>query len=75
MKQTKRASWAESWANIGAGFVINTALNVVVFPLFGFYPSASEILGIGLLYTAVAIPRGYAVRRVFEHLRVRGALP
>lgn len=74
MKQSRRASLAESLANIAIGYCVAIAAQVVIFPLFGIYASASEHLAIGALFTLVSLVRSYALRRLFEMLRVRGVL-
>jgi hypothetical protein len=76
MKQTRAASLAESLMNVGVGYGLSVATTAVVLPwLFGINIPLSSNLAIGLIFTAVSIGRSFAVRRLFEALRVRGILP
>jgi len=74
MKQTRRASFTEAALNTLVGYCVAIAAQVVIFPLFGIYASAGEHLAIGALFTAVSLVRSYALRRLFETLRVEGVL-
>ena len=57
----------EAVMNIVIGFSINFFANLVVLPLFGFNVSAGQAFGIGLIFTAIALIRSYALRRLFNH--------
>lgn len=69
MKQTHLGSLVESLANIAVGFGINFTANMLVLPMFGFNVSASDALGIGLVFTAISLARGYVIRRWFNGLK------
>jgi hypothetical protein len=69
MKQSRSMSLAESVANVAIGFSINFTANLLVLPLFGFAVTPSDALGIGVIFTAIAIVRSFAVRRLFEGFR------
>lgn len=75
MKQTKRASFAESLLNVAIGYGVVLISQIVVFPWFGIHVSVSANVAIGGVFTIISIVRSFAVRRLFEHLRVRGILP
>lgn len=74
-KQRKLVSWIEAGGLVAVGFVINVAVNYYALPLFGFEPSISDSVGLTVLFTAVAIPRNYLWRRLFEWLRVSERIP
>ena len=75
MKQRKRSSLLEAVANVAVGIGVACAAQVIVFPWFGIYNLPfTDTLGIALVMTFISIPRGYVVRRFFEHLRVKGYL-
>ena len=74
MKQRKRSSLLEAVANVAVGIGVACAAQVVVFPMFGIFIPFTDTLGIALVMTFISIPRGYFVRRFFEHLRVKGYL-
>lgn len=65
--QTKRMSLVESCANVAVGWSINTVANLLVLPLFGFNVTLRDALGIGAVFTVIAIVRNYLVRRAFNH--------
>ena len=73
-KQTRKASLAESLANIAIGYCVAIAAQVVIFPLFGIYIGAGSHAAIGALFTVVSLVRSYTLRRLFEALRVKGVL-
>ena len=70
-KQSRSMSLVESIANVVVGFGIAVLTQIAVFPIFGLQVSLADNLVIGLVFTAVSIARSFALRRVFEELRVR----
>lgn len=60
-------SAVEAVTSTAIGYGVAVGTQFVVFPLFGIRVSLSEQLGIGLIFTAVSIVRGYCVRRLFNH--------
>ncbi len=64
-------SLLESLTNVAIGYGVAVATQIAVFPLFGLEVSLSDNLAIGGLFTLVSIARSYAVRRLFEAIRVR----
>jgi hypothetical protein len=66
-------SLVEAVTNVAVGYGAAVATQVTVFPLFGLRLSLGENLLIGGVFTVVSIVRGYALRRVFEALRLRRA--
>lgn len=74
MKQSRRASLAESLANIAIGYCVAIATQVAIFPLFGIHIGLASNAAIGALFTLVSLVRSYALRRLFETLRVKGVM-
>lgn len=74
MRQTRKASFAETCLSTAIGYFIACLTQIIVFPWFGLFVPLSTNLVIGAIFTIVSIARGYAVRRLFEHLRVTGIL-
>ncbi len=70
-KQSRMMSFIESWANVAVGYGVAVLTQVIVFPLFGIFVDFSQQLGIGFVFTAVSIIRSFALRRIFEEIRVR----
>jgi hypothetical protein len=74
-KQTRRASMIESLLNVAIGYGVALASQIIVFPWFGIHIGLSENIAIGVIFTVISIGRSFAVRRLFEAMRVRGVLP
>lgn len=69
--QSRRASLAEAFLNILIGFGISVAANIWLLPLWGFQPSLSQGVEIGLIFTWISLVRSYLLRRLFNLLHVR----
>jgi hypothetical protein len=63
-------SLIEAIANVAVGFGVAVATQVLVFPMFGLEASLSQNLAIGCIFTVVSIGRSYALRRLFEAMRM-----
>ena len=70
MAQTKLESAIEVVANVLIGYVVATASQIMIFPLFGIFLPLSDNLLIGAYFTAISIVRGYVVRRIFNRKEV-----
>ena len=66
MKQTKIQSLIETIVNIGIGYCISVVINMLVLPMFGYYPNIAESAEIALIFTIVSIGRSYFIRRFFN---------
>ena len=64
-------SMVEAVANVAIGFGVAIGTQVLVFPLFGIEIGPGPHLAMGGIFTAVSLVRSYALRRLFEHVRVR----
>jgi hypothetical protein len=71
MTQSRLMSLVEAGTNVVVGYGIAVGTQLVVFPWFGLPARVSDALAIGLIFTGISIARGYALRRLFETLRVR----
>ena len=71
--QSRSMSLIEAGANVVVGYGVAVATQVLVFPWFGLTATLSGNLMLGAIFTAVSLVRSYALRRVFERLRVRMA--
>ena len=69
--QSPGMSLTEAIANVGVGYLVALLTQIIVFPLFGLVVGLSENLAIGALFTIASILRSYALRRLFEAIRVR----
>jgi hypothetical protein len=66
MTQSRLGSLIEAFVNVLIGFWINFFANLAILPLFGFTPTVSENLLIGVLFTFVSVARSYCIRRWFN---------
>ena len=71
MKQSRRMSLFESLVNVAVGYGVAVATQIAVFPMFGVHASLSQNLAIGAISTGTSIVRSYALRRMFERIRLR----
>jgi hypothetical protein len=70
MAQSKRGSLIEAVANTMVGYALAVATQFAVFPAFGLRVGVVENLGLGLIFTAVSLARGYVLRRLFNRWRL-----
>ncbi len=71
MRQSKRMSMIESLTNVAVGYGVAVSAQIMVFPLFGLDVALVDNLAIGAIFTGISIVRSFALRRVFEEIRVR----
>ena len=71
MKQTRLMSLVEAIANVVLGYGIAVMTQLVVFPWFGLPAHLDDALALGCIFTGVSVIRSFALRRLFEMLRVR----
>jgi hypothetical protein len=71
VKQSQTMSLIEAIANVAVGFGVAVLAQVVLFPLFGLDVTLTDNLLIGAIFTAVSVVRSYALRRLFEAIRIR----
>ena len=71
MKQSRTMSMIEALANVAVGYGVAVLTQIAVFPLFGLSVTLVQNLTMGGLFTVVSIIRSYALRRVFETIRMR----
>jgi hypothetical protein len=64
-------SLVEAVTNVVVGFAVALLTQIIVFPLFDVEVTLGENLAIGSLFTLASICRSFALRRVFEAIRVR----
>ena len=70
MKQSRAMSLVEAVANVVVGYGVAVVTQILIFPIFGLHTTLAQNLKLGLIFTIVSIGRGYALRRLFERLRV-----
>jgi hypothetical protein len=70
MKQSRAMSLGESLANVAVGYGLAVGTQMLVFPLFGLHTTLEQSLAIGMIFAVVSIARSFALRRLFEQIRV-----
>ena len=73
MKQSRLMSLVEAVANVIVGFGVAVVTQILIFPIFGLHTTLSQNLKMGAVFTIVSIARSFALRRVFEAIRMRSA--
>ncbi|ABL70159.1 DUF7220 family protein [Paracoccus denitrificans] len=73
MKQSRLMSLAESVANVIVGYGVAVVTQILIFPIFGLHTTLAQNLKIGAAFTVMSIARSFALRRVFEAIRMRRA--
>ena len=73
MKQSRLMSLVESIANVIVGYGVAVATQILIFPVFGLHTTLAQNLKMGAILTIVSIARSFALRRVFEAIRMRSA--
>ena len=58
-------SLIESFIDVGSGFILAILIQLLIFPLFGLYPTILDSMGIALIFTIVSITRSWIWRLVF----------
>ncbi|MCF4167573.1 hypothetical protein L2U69_18145 [Zavarzinia compransoris] len=73
MKQSRLMSLVEAFANVIVGYGVAVVTQILIFPIFGLYTTLAQNLMMGAIFTVVSIGRSYALRRLFEEIRLRHA--
>ena len=73
MKQSRLMSLLEAVANVAAGYGVAVVMQTLIFPIFGLHTTLAQNLKMGAIFTIVSIARSFALRRVFEAIRVQVA--
>lgn len=68
MTQSRRMSLIEVITNVAVGYALAVVTQIVVFPWFGLHASLGHNLALGVVFTAISLIRGYALRRLFTRL-------
>jgi hypothetical protein len=58
-------SFIESFIDVGSGYILAILIQLLVFPVFGLYPTIFDSMGIALIFTVVSITRSWLWRLVF----------
>ena len=75
MKQSRLMSLVEAVANVVVGYGVAVITQILIFPTFGLHTTLAQNLKMGAIFTVVSIARSFALRRLFEGIRVRARKP
>ncbi len=75
MRQSRLMSFCEAIANVAVGYGVAVLTQILIFPMFGLHTTLAQNLQMGAVFTVVSIARSFALRRVFEAIRVRTTKP
>jgi hypothetical protein len=73
MKQSHAMSLIEAVTNVIVGYGVAVVTQILIFPIFGLHTTLAQNLMMGAIFTVVSIARSFALRRVFEAIRMRSA--
>ena len=71
MKQSRAMSLTESLVNVLFGYGIAVMTQILIFPVFGLHATLEQNLLMSAVFTVISIGRSYALRRLFETIRLR----
>ena len=71
--QQAELSLVEAAANVIVDHGVAVATQILIFPIFGLHTTLAQNLKMGAIFTVVSIARSFALRRVFEAIRMRSA--
>lgn len=69
-RQSRTMSLVEAATNVVVGFLLALLAQIGIFPLFGLVVTLGDNLMIGGIFTIVSIVRSFALRRLFEAVRI-----
>ena len=73
MKQSRAMSLVESVANVVVGYGVAVVTQILIFPIFGLHTTLAQNMKMGAIFSFVSIARSFALRRLFEAIRMRSA--
>jgi len=56
----------ESVIDVGSGYLLAVAIQLLIFPLFGLYPTILDSMGIALIFTVISMMRSWTWRCYFR---------
>jgi hypothetical protein len=66
-------SLVEAVANVIVGYGVAVVTQILIFPICGLHTTLAQNLKMGAIFSFVSIARSFALRRVFEAIRMRTA--
>ena len=59
-------SLIETLIDVGSGLILSTLIQLIIFPLFGLYPSIIDSFNIAIIFTLISIFRSWFWRLIFR---------
>ncbi len=59
-------SLIESLIDVGSGLILATLIQLIIFPVFGLYPTILDSFNIALIFTGVSLIRSWLWRLLFK---------
>ena len=59
-------SLIETLIDVGSGLILSTLIQLIIFPLFGLYPSIIDSFNIAIIFTLISIMRSWFWRLIFR---------
>jgi len=66
----RRIPLVEAVANVIVGYGVAVVTQILIFPVFGLQTTLAQNLKMGALFTGISIIRSFALRRLFERIKV-----
>jgi hypothetical protein len=60
----------ESVIDVGSGYLLAVAIQLLIFPLFGLYPTILDSMGIALIFTVISMMRSWTWRCYFRRKHI-----
>ena len=70
MRQSRAMSLVEAATNVVVSYGVAVVTQILIFPIFGLHTTLAQNLKMGAVFTIVSIGRSFALRRVFEAIRI-----
>ena len=67
-RQSRALSMLEAITNVGVGYGVAVAAQLVFFPAIGISVALADNLRLGALFTGLSLVRSYALRRLFGRI-------
>ena len=64
-------SLSSSIANVIVGYGVAVVTQILIFPIFGLHTTLAQNLTMGAVFALVSMTRSFALRRLFEAIRMR----
>ena len=75
-RRSRALSMLEAVTNVGVGYGVAVAAQLVFFPAIGISVALADNLRLGALFTGLSLVRSYALRRLFGRIAgTRGSAP